>query len=104
VLALLFGTLVAGGEAHKSPLVSGVVGLVFGAATVLVILRFGVLALGAAFTVESLIETFPLTSDWSRWYAEGASVALVLVAALAIYGLWVSVGRRPGTRPPPSRA
>jgi serine/threonine-protein kinase len=103
VLAVVFGTLVAGAEPYKHPVVSAIVGLVFGACTVLVILRFGVLAFVVSNAVYSLIESFPLTPEWSRWYAEGASVVLVLVAALGVSGLWAAVGGRAGAHPMPRR-
>jgi hypothetical protein len=32
-------------------------------------------------------------SDWSAWHAKPAVMALVLAAALSVYGVWAAVGR-----------
>ena len=60
------------------------------------ITRLGLLALSAAFVFEfCLLTNFPLTTQGSAWYA-GISVAgILLMAAMAFYGFYTSLGGRP---------
>ena len=64
-------------------------------ATVLVLARFGLLAVVAQTLVQSLLRLSPLTRDFSAWYA-GTSLSVVLmVLALAGFGFYASLGGRP---------
>jgi serine/threonine protein kinase len=63
--------------------------LVFGA------LRFGPIALFACLTVFHLWVFFPITSDFSAWYATAFMVDVVFLFLLAIYGYYISLGGQP---------
>ncbi|HVH88679.1 MAG TPA: hypothetical protein VM912_18320, partial [Terriglobales bacterium] len=60
-----------------------------------VLLRFGLLGLIAAYTVQNFLEGFPIALDPSRWYFARGFVPVLIVLALAIYGFRISLGARP---------
>jgi Protein kinase domain/zinc-ribbon domain len=68
--------------------------LLFGALMVFVAARFGILALYATFLVFGLIYNFPLTLDFSRWYAGRSLFVLLIIVGLAFGGFWIALGGR----------
>jgi predicted Ser/Thr protein kinase len=58
-------------------------------------LRFGLVALIASFFVVVLMQMFPLTADFSVWYAGASLFALLSVAALAAFAFHASLAGRP---------
>jgi serine/threonine-protein kinase len=58
------------------------------------LIRFGLLAAVVAQFLSSLLLDFPLTFDFSAWYAVNSLFGLAIVAALAIYGFYVSLAGR----------
>ncbi len=60
-----------------------------------VLFRYGFVALLAAVTAGGLLTGFPLTLDFSAWYASGTLLALGVFAALAGYSFWVALAGRP---------
>ncbi len=52
---------------------------------VLLMLRFGLLALVTMAFVSTLLDNSPITADLSQWYAGSGVVSIVLVLALAIF-------------------
>jgi serine/threonine-protein kinase len=66
------------------------VGVVFsvaaGALTFYVLIRYGLVALAAALFASEMLINFPLTLDFSKWYAGSSLVALMAVLALAAFG------------------
>jgi len=60
-----------------------------------VVVRFGLIALAAGIFVADLLGNMPATGNFSAWYASGPLFALVLVAALAIWGFHTSLAGRP---------
>jgi hypothetical protein len=58
-------------------------------------LRFGLVALIASFFVVVLMQMFPLTADFSVWYAGASLFALLGVAALAAFAFPASLAGRP---------
>jgi len=75
-------------------LISGAFGLVVSAAVTFVFLRFGLLALVFANYFGHCLE-FPLTTDFSAWYAGTSLFVLLFLSALAIYGFRIALGGRP---------
>jgi serine/threonine-protein kinase len=53
--------------------------------------RFGLLALYSCFLFASLCFGFPLTSDFSSWYAGSTFLGLVVIMGMAIYGFQTSL-------------
>ena len=95
---LAVGFLV-GGEIDPSgahPQISIPMGMAIIAMWVVVVLRFGLLALVTMAFVSSLLDNTPITSDLSRWYAGSGVVSIVVVLALAIFAQRSTLG--PGKR------
>jgi hypothetical protein len=89
--ALLFSTLFS-----FSPDPFGWVGaLIFSSLAVLVLIRFGLLALVANLVVVGILQNLPLTTEGSAWYAGISLTGVLLIAALALYGFYTSLGGRP---------
>jgi hypothetical protein len=90
---LLF-TLLFGQGSQFDP--AGLVGtLIFSSLAVFVMIRFGLLALVANWMVYNTLENYPLTTQWSAWYAGISLAGILLMAALAFYGFYTSLGGRP---------
>jgi predicted Ser/Thr protein kinase len=53
--------------------------------------RFGLLALYSFFLFAALSTGFPITSDFSSWYAGSTLFVFVLITGLAIYGFYTSL-------------
>jgi hypothetical protein len=69
--------------------------LIFSSLSVFVMLRFGLLALVANVVVFNILQNFPLTTQWSAWYSGIGLAGILLIAALALYGFYTSLGGRP---------
>jgi hypothetical protein len=63
---------------------------VLGVVTMMVFLRFGLLALATALYVNQVLNVVPLTVDLSRPHAGVSTLALVIVAAMALYAFHIS--------------
>ncbi len=87
---LLF-TLLAGG----SDPASWVGTLIFFILAVIVMIRFGLLALVTNFMVYFILQAFPLTTQGSAWYAGISLTGILLIAALTLYAFYTSLGGRP---------
>ena len=57
--------------------------------------RFGLLALAAEMLVVTVAYRFPLTLDPSSWYFGRSLFVLLLMAALALFAFWRSLGGKP---------
>jgi hypothetical protein len=68
--------------------------LIFSGLAVFVMIRFGLLALVASFVVSSLLSNFPLTFQGSAWYSGISLTGILLIAAMAFYGFYTSLGGR----------
>jgi hypothetical protein len=53
--------------------------------------RFGLLALYSLLLFSHLSSSFPITSDFSSWYAGGTLFVFVVIMGLAIYGFHTSL-------------
>ena len=60
-----------------------------------ILFRFGLVSLLVGFTVQSVLQSMPLTFDLSAWYAGSTWVTLIVIAALAAWGFFVSLAGRP---------
>ncbi|HET9481122.1 MAG TPA: serine/threonine-protein kinase [Candidatus Polarisedimenticolia bacterium] len=90
---LLFSLVGAGEEEYMMVVwpISIALVLVF----VLAVFRFGILTASAAFFTFELLESAPLTTHLSVWYAAGPMLSLFAVAALAAWGFYLAVAGRP---------
>ena len=62
---------------------------------ILVLYRYGLLALISAIFFLHLIIFFPVTSDFSAWYAADYVLALIISLALAVFGFYTSLAGEP---------
>jgi serine/threonine-protein kinase len=69
--------------------------LIFSSLAVFVMIRFGLLAVVANFMVFNLLQNYPLTTQGSAWYAGISLTGILLIAAMAFYGFYASLGGRP---------
>jgi len=53
--------------------------------------RFGLLALYSFFLFVAMCSGFPMTSDFSSWYAGSTLFVFVVIMSLAIYGYYASL-------------
>jgi hypothetical protein len=63
--------------------------LVFGTALLLLV-RFGLLALLVALCVNNVLQAYPLTGHFAEWYAQPTILVYVLVTALAVFGFYTA--------------
>ena len=55
----------------------------------------GLLWFVVMFVFASLLGDFPLTTQGSAWYAGISLTGILLIAAMALYGFYTSLGGRP---------
>jgi Protein kinase domain len=67
--------------------------LVFGVA-LLLLMRFGLLALVIALALNNVLQVYPLTAHLSAWYAEPTLFVFILLLALTVYSFYTAVGGR----------
>jgi hypothetical protein len=63
--------------------------------TVFLFLRFGLLAVVASYFFTNILGSFPLTTQMSAWYSGLSIAGILLMAAMAFYGFYTSLGGRP---------
>jgi hypothetical protein len=66
--------------------------VLYSAILVILALRYGLVAYTTAFIASYLLRAFPLTLNFSAWYAGTGMIALLAVLALAVYGFHTSLG------------
>lgn len=89
----LFTAIAAAGSQFDP--VASVGSLIFSSLAVFVMIRFGLLALVANALVYNILQNFPLTTQWSAWYAGISLTGILLIAAMAFYGFYTSLGGQP---------
>lgn len=87
-VAIWWGLYAHGGD---YPVVIGLVGLAFAAASLFVLLRAGLLGFVAFNLVEQVLIYMPVTTDLSAWYAGVSALSLALLVGFAAYGSWAAV-------------
>ncbi|MEO8434887.1 MAG: protein kinase [Pyrinomonadaceae bacterium] len=68
---------------------------IFSALVIAVATRFGLLALTAALFFTSVFGNFPMTTDFSVWYASSTIFALATALSLVAYAFYTSLGGQP---------
>jgi len=67
----------------------------FFALFVLVLTRVGILAIFTALVTHLVLLNFPMTLDFSSWYAGRSVFGLGLIATIALYGFYISLAGKP---------
>ncbi len=84
--------LFAGGP---SVAIAFVGGLILNSLSVFLLIRLGLLALVASFAVNIALQSYPLTTQWSAWYSGISLAGILVMAGVAFYGFYTSLGGRP---------
>ncbi len=84
IFITVFATVATGGSWLPAGL--------YAALLLVVLARFGLLALVAYMVCYQMIRAYPITSDFTAWYAGGTIFALGVVVALCGYGFYTSLG------------
>jgi serine/threonine-protein kinase len=93
--AVAFTVIFTAMFAKWNPVSVATVLIVNGVTVVFLLPRLGLLCVVASFVSYAILDNFPLTTQGSAWYA-GLSVAgILLMAAMAFYGFYTSLGGRP---------
>jgi hypothetical protein len=70
-------------------------GLLVGGLAAFLLTRFGLLPIVVNLIEYEILITFPLTTQGSAWYSGLSLAGILLMAALALYAFYVSLGGRP---------
>jgi serine/threonine-protein kinase len=87
VIAVLFA------EFH--PVLGWFTGVCWAALVLWLLTRLGLLACIVMFVAYSLLDLFPLTTNFSAWYAGSGATAMAVVFAIAAFGFYTSQAGRP---------
>jgi hypothetical protein len=69
--------------------------LILSSLFVFLMIRFGLLTLVANFVFWQVLSNFPLTTQSSAWYSGISLTGILLIAAIALYAFYTSLGGRP---------
>ena len=70
----------------ENPILSFLMAVLIWVSILLVLKRFGLLAMVTGLVVQNVLILFPVTTHFSRWYAAPGLTGLAFIAALAFYG------------------
>jgi hypothetical protein len=90
LLVALWTSLKTVGSDH--PTIEAAVQIVIYTLFVLVVFRFGLVALATGMVVADVMLNVTLTVDFSAWYASTGAFVLLSMAAIAIWGFYNSLG------------
>ena len=90
---LLFTVVAAAGNQFAPDILVG--SLVLNCMFVFLMIRFGLLTLVTNFVFWYVLTNFPLTTQGSAWYAGLSLAGILLLAAIAFYAFYTSLGGRP---------
>jgi hypothetical protein len=82
--------------ASSGPRLFWIASILIAISITVVVARFGLLATMAAQLFFFLSIAYPMTTDFSAWYAHSTIFALLIALGLAIYGFYTSLGGRTG--------
>ena len=91
VTCMVIAALIVGGENYY---VTVPLALLHALILTIVLVRFSILAYGTSVLVLNVVVNFPVTLDFSRWYAGRSLLVLSIVATLAVYGFRCALGKQ----------
>jgi hypothetical protein len=100
IVAFAFGVSIFGSVTSEHFWIAFFCNAVLNVAFVLLIVRVGLLAAVVAFYMTGLFIFFPMTSNLRAWYAGAGMTALLVIAAIALFGFSTALGGRPVLRRP----
>ena len=93
IVVVLIG--VGTNQGGEYPLVSYALLALIWLSILLVLIRFGMLALVVGSVVQNVLVVFPTTSHFSRWYASAGLTGIIVILGLALYGCHTSLAGKP---------
>jgi serine/threonine protein kinase len=88
VVVLLAASTNSGGE---YPISTFIFSVLIWASIVVVLKKFGLLALIVGLVVQNVLAVFPTTSHLTRWYANAGLAGILLIAIAAAYGFYTAL-------------
>jgi len=85
----------AAGLSGQPLYVSFFYGAVFSSLIILAATRFGLLTLTAALFFNTMFGNYPMTADFSIWYAPSTIFVLIVTGALVAFAFYTSLGGQP---------
>jgi hypothetical protein len=96
IAALVVVLLAAGANsAVEYPVSTFLFFVVIWGSIVLVLKKFGLLALIVGLVVQNILAVFPTTSHLSRWYSNAGLAGIVVIALAAVYGFYTALAGQP---------
>ncbi len=95
IAAATFALLFLFVAAANRGVIAGAFGAIYFGLVIFCLIRFGVLPMAAALFVNNVLIDFPLTADFSVWYASSTIFILVVVLALTTYAFHTAVAGQP---------
>jgi hypothetical protein len=83
--------------------ISFIYAALYSALLIFAVTRFGLLTLTAALFFTTLFGSYPMTTDFSVWYASSTIFVLVIAAAVVGFAFYTSLGGQPVFKTQPSR-
>jgi hypothetical protein len=93
IVVLLFVVAIVPGGGSPVWFLVVFVAVQFGPAVV-ILMRFGVLPMVLAVFVSAVVESPPVSTDFSAWYAGAMFTALAIVLAITLWSFRVTLGSR----------
>ena len=84
----------AGAAGNQNSWIVGIFAAVQIGASVVILVRYGVLPMVLTIDVSSVVPNSPLTTDLSAWYASAMLATLAIVLAIALWGFRTALGGR----------
>jgi serine/threonine-protein kinase len=92
ILVLLAASANSGGE---YPVFTFIFFVLIWSSIVLVLKKFGLLAIIVGLVVQNILAVFPTTSHFTRWYANAGLAGIVLIAFASAYGFYTALAGQP---------
>ena len=92
VVVLVAASTNTGGD---YPIVTFVAAALIWLSIVLILKRFGLLALVVGLVIQNVLQVFPITSHFSRWYASAGLAGILVIGTVGLYGFYMSLGGKP---------
>jgi serine/threonine-protein kinase len=97
-------TVLGGATSSGDPVVTGITVSALVLLNLIILMRFGEVALMSAFMTCRMLTELPITTDFSAWYFGTTVMALLAVLALAAYGYYTAAAGRSWLRDAVSEA
>jgi serine/threonine protein kinase len=74
----------------ERPVLGAIAGIIVFGMALVILIRFGLLALVVALVLTNVLQAYPITGHFAEWYAAPTTLVFVLVLALAAFGFYTS--------------